>query len=108
MGTPYIWGGATPGVGFDCSGLTMWAWAQAGVGLPHGATAQYFSIQNVPTPGGSLQYLEPGDLIFYGGSSYMYHVVMYIGGGEVVQAEMSGTNVMISPVPPGFYAAGRP
>jgi cell wall-associated NlpC family hydrolase len=109
LGVPYVWGGATPGVGFDCSGLTMWAWGQAGVSLAHGATDQYFSIQHIPTPGNNpTEYLQPGDLIFYGGGSYMYHVVMYIGGGQVIQAEMTGTNVMITPIPPGWAGAGRP
>jgi cell wall-associated NlpC family hydrolase len=102
-GVPYVWGGATPGVGFDCSGLTMWAWGQAGVSLDHGATDQYYAIQHV-----SMSDLQPGDLIFYGDSGYLYHVVMYIGGGEVVQAEETGTNVMDTPLWPGAYGAGRP
>jgi cell wall-associated NlpC family hydrolase len=100
---PYVWGGATPGVGFDCSGLTMWAWGQAGVQLPHGATAQYYQIQHV-----SMSDLQPGDLVFYGSAGYLSHVVMYIGGGMVVQAEQTGTNVMDTPLWPGAYGAGRP
>ncbi|MGA2529259.1 MAG: NlpC/P60 family protein [Acidimicrobiales bacterium] len=102
-GVPYVWGGATPGVGFDCSGLTMWAWSQAGVQLAHGATEQYYEIQHV-----SMADLQPGDLIFYGDASLLYHVVMYIGGGMVVQAEETGTNVMDTPIPPGAYGAGQP
>ena len=102
-GVPYVWGGATPGVGFDCSGLTMWAWGQAGVQLPHGATAQYYQIQHV-----SMSDLQPGDLVFYGSAGYLSHVVMYIGGGMVVQAEQTGTNVMDTPLWPGAYGAGRP
>ena len=51
IGVPYVWGGATPGVGFDCSGLTMWAWGQAGVGLPHSAAAQYDDTEHVPVGG---------------------------------------------------------
>jgi cell wall-associated NlpC family hydrolase len=103
LGVPYVWGGATPGAGFDCSGLTMWAWSQAGVSLAHGATEQYYEIQHV-----SMSDLQPGDLIFYGDSYLLYHVVMYIGGGMVVQAEETGTNVMDTPIPPGAYGAGRP
>ncbi len=103
LGVPYVWGGATPGVGFDCSGLTMWAWGQAGVSLAHGATDQYYEIQHV-----SMSDLQPGDLVFYGNASYLYHVVMYIGGGMVVQAEETGTNVMDTPLPPGAYGAGQP
>lgn len=102
-GVPYVWGGATPGVGFDCSGLTMWAWSQAGVDLAHGATDQYYEIQHV-----SMADLQPGDLIFYGDAGLLYHVVMYIGGGMVVQAEETGTNVMDTPIPPGAYGAGQP
>jgi cell wall-associated NlpC family hydrolase len=102
-GVPYVWGGATPGEGFDCSGLTMWAWGQAGVSLAHGATEQYYEIQHV-----SMADLQPGDLIFYGNASLLYHVVMYIGDGMVVQAEETGTNVMDTPIPPGAYGAGQP
>jgi cell wall-associated NlpC family hydrolase len=105
---PYVWGGATPGVGFDCSGLTMWSWAQAGVQLAHGATDQYYEIAHV-----SMSDLQPGDLIFYGDAGYLYHVVMYVGSGPygsdtVIQAEETGTNVMYSPIPPGAYGAGQP
>jgi cell wall-associated NlpC family hydrolase len=108
LGVPYVWGGATPGVGFDCSGLTMWSWAQAGVQLAHGATDQYYEIAHV-----SMSDLQPGDLIFYGDASYLYHVVMYVGSGPygsdtVIQAEETGTNVMFSPIPPGAYGAGQP
>ena len=81
----------------------MWSWGQAGVSLDHGATDQYYEIEHV-----SMSDLQPGDLIFYGDSGYLYHVVMYIGGGEVVQAEETGTNVMDTPLWPGAYGAGRP
>ncbi len=103
LGVPYVWAGATPGVGFDCSGLTMWAWAQAGVSLPHSAQAQYDSIEHV-----SLSDLQPGDLIFYASGGYIYHVIMYIGGGEAIQAEETGTVIQVTPVWPGAYGAGRP
>jgi cell wall-associated NlpC family hydrolase len=102
-GVPYVWGGATPGEGFDCSGLTMWAWSQAGVSLAHGATEQYYEVQHV-----SMSDLQPGDLIFYGDAYLLYHVVMYIGDGMVVQAEETGTDVMDTPIPPGAFGAGRP
>jgi cell wall-associated NlpC family hydrolase len=103
LGVPYVWAGATPGGGFDCSGLTMWAWGQAGVNLPHSAQAQYDSIEHV-----SLSDLQPGDLIFYADGGYIYHVVMYVGGNEVIQAEDTGTRIMYTSIPPGPYAAGRP
>jgi cell wall-associated NlpC family hydrolase len=103
LGVPYVWAGASAGDGFDCSGLTMWAWGQAGVSLPHSAQAQYDSIEHV-----SLGDLQSGDLIFYADGGYIYHVVMYAGGGEVIQAQDSGTNVMYTPIPPDPYGAGRP
>lgn len=103
IGVPYVWGAASPGYGFDCSGLAMWAWGRAGVNLPHSAEDQYYSIEHIP-----FSELEPGDLIFYGGYGYIYHVVIYIGGGQAIQAEQTGTRISIAPVPPGAYAAGRP
>lgn len=103
VGVPYVWGGATPGVGFDCSGLAMWAWGRAGITLPHSAQAQYDSIPHV-----SLSALEPGDLIFYASGGYIYHVIMYIGGGEAIQAINYGQPVAITPVWGGAYGAGRP
>jgi cell wall-associated NlpC family hydrolase len=103
IGVPYVWGGASPGEGFDCSGLAMWAWGQAGVDLPHSAMAQYESIAHVP-----MSDLQPGDLIFYAAGGYVYHVIMYIGGGQAVQAEDTGTRIQITPVWPGAIGAGRP
>jgi len=103
IGVPYVWAGATAGQGFDCSGLTMWAWGQAGVNLPHSAQAQYDTIEHV-----SLDALQPGDLIFYASGGYIYHVGMYVGGGQMVQAEDTGTTIQITPVWGGAYGAGRP
>ena len=103
IGVPYEWGGASPGVGFDCSGLAMWAWGQAGVDLPHSAEAQYESIEHI-----SFGELQPGDLIFYASGGYIYHVIIYIGGGQAIQAEQTGTVIQITPVWGGAYAAGRP
>jgi peptidoglycan DL-endopeptidase CwlO len=82
QGTQYVWGSADPSVGFDCSGLTSWAWAQAGVSIPHSSAAQY-SLPHVPL--GSVQ---PGDLVFY--YSPISHVALYIGGGQIVHATHPG------------------
>jgi cell wall-associated NlpC family hydrolase len=103
LGVPYVWAGASPGAGFDCSGLAMWAWGQAGVNLPHSAEGQYEDTERVP-----FSQLEPGDLIFYASGDYVYHVVMYAGGGQVIQAIETGTNIQITPIPYGAFAAGRP
>jgi cell wall-associated NlpC family hydrolase len=85
IGTQYVWGSADPNVGFDCSGLTSWAWAQAGVYIPHSSASQYSSLPHVPL--GSVQ---PGDLIFY--YSPISHVALYIGGGQIVHATHPGAD----------------
>ena len=103
IGVPYVWGGASPGYGFDCSGLTMWAWGQAGVSLPHSAEDQYLSVEHIP-----FSDLQPGDLIFFAYGGYVYHVVMYVGDGKVIQAAQTGTLIGITALWPGAYAAGRP
>src|SRR6202035_5838883 len=74
IGVPYVWGGSTPGAGFDCSGLTMWAWAHAGVGLSHSAADQYVETTHV-----ALSDLQPGDLLFYDEGGIIGHVTMYVG-----------------------------
>jgi cell wall-associated NlpC family hydrolase len=105
IGVPYRWGGEQPGVGFDCSGLTQWSWGQAGVGIPRTAQDQYDAIAHV-----SLGDLQPGDLLFWGGGTGdISHVAMYVGGGDVVQAPYTGTDVQITPIwNNGLVGAGRP
>jgi peptidoglycan DL-endopeptidase CwlO len=84
-GVQYVWGSANPDVGFDCSGLTSWAWAQAGVYIPHSSASQYSSLPHVPL--GSVQ---PGDLIFY--YSPISHVALYVGGGQIIHATHPGAD----------------
>jgi cell wall-associated NlpC family hydrolase len=84
VGVPYVWGGASPG-GFDCSGLTMYCYAQIGVSLYHGATMQ--QRQSTPV---ALSDLRPGDLVFFGNSSYSHHVAIFAGGGSVIEAPHTG------------------
>jgi cell wall-associated NlpC family hydrolase len=101
LGKPYVYGASGPN-SYDCSGLTMSAWAAAGVGIPRTAAAQQGSVHAV-----SLSAMQPGDLIFFG--SPAYHVAIYIGGGRMIQAPHTGASVEITPVsymsPSG---AGRP
>jgi cell wall-associated NlpC family hydrolase len=103
IGVPYVWGGESPGRGFDCSGLIQWAWRQAGVNLPRTAAAQYDAVAHVP-----LSDLQPGDLLFwgYGGIS---HVGMYVGGGNIVNAPDTGSVVRVQAIwNSGLVGAGRP
>jgi cell wall-associated NlpC family hydrolase len=104
IGVPYRWAGATPGVGFDCSGLTMWAWGRAGVSLSHSAAAQYGETTHVP-----LSDLQPGDLLFYREGGTIGHVTMYVGPGQMVQAIETGTQIQITGIwTSGLVGAGRP
>jgi cell wall-associated NlpC family hydrolase len=102
LGKPYLWGGAGPR-SFDCSGLTMMAWAAAGVYLPHLAQAQYNLTARV-----SLGRVLPGDLIFYGTPSNVFHVGIYIGGGQMIDAPTTGETVHITSIYWGnLLGAGR-
>jgi cell wall-associated NlpC family hydrolase len=91
LGKPYVYNTAGPDT-FDCSGLTMMAWAQAGVSMPHYSGAQYSMFPHV-----SLDQLQPGDLIFKGpgGSD---HVSLYVGGGMQIAATHTGSYVLLQPV----------
>ena len=90
VGEPYVYGAAGPDQ-WDCSGLTMVAWAQGGVSLPHSAEQQ----QGYGTPVSSSD-LQPGDLVFY--YSPVHHVGMYIGNGKIVHAANPNDGVTIAPV----------
>jgi cell wall-associated NlpC family hydrolase len=90
LGRPYRYGSAGPG-SFDCSGLTMWAWAHAGVHLPHSSAAQYGSGRHV-----SRSQLQPGDLLFF--YSPIHHVGIYVGGSRMIDAPHTGTVVSVRSV----------
>ncbi|WP_433334947.1 NlpC/P60 family protein [Spirillospora sp. CA-294931] len=107
LGVPYSWGGGSRsgpsfGIaqganikGFDCSGLTMYAYAQVGINLPHYTGSQWNAGVHV-----SRDQLQPGDLVFF--HSDLHHMGMYVGGGKMVHAPQTGDVVKISPI------AGRP
>ena len=96
LGVPYVFGGASPSTGFDCSGLVMYVYAQLGISLPHYAAAQYG--YGVPVPRADLQ---PGDLVFFDG---LGHVGIYIGDNQLVDAPHTGAVVSIESLS-GWYAA---
>ncbi|MGW6261950.1 C40 family peptidase [Streptomyces sp. NPDC055085] len=124
IGTPYSWGGGnahgpSTGVccspnghsgksitGFDCSGLTLYAYAKAGVSLPRTAAQQYAASE--PVKPGEVQ---PGDLVFYGTSATsIHHVGIAIGGGWIIDAPKPGTRVRIDPMDTmrDLFAVARP
>ena len=90
VGSSYVWGGAAPG-GFDCSGLVMWAYQQAGISLPHSSQAQAQGGQPV-----ALSDLQPGDVLtFYSDAS---HSGIYVGDGMVIHSSTYGVPVRVVPM----------
>ena len=112
IGVPYVWGGETPGVGFDCSGLVQWAWGKVGFTIPRTTEEQWASLPHV-----SLNHLQPGDLLYYynlDGDNEVDHVVMYVGSGPwgtntIIAAPYTGTDVGLAPLfTGGLEGAARP
>ncbi|MFY1696949.1 NlpC/P60 family protein [Solwaraspora sp. WMMA2101] len=99
IGKPYIWGSAGPS-GYDCSGLTLAAWRQGGVSLPHNAARQRQVTRNI-----SRDELRPGDLVFYYSLS---HVGMYVGDGWIVHASQAGEPIAMRKLGSGIHSYGRP
>ncbi|MBO0731678.1 MAG: C40 family peptidase [Acidimicrobiaceae bacterium] len=91
LGKPYVWGGTGPN-GFDCSGLTQYVWAKAGVQIPRVAVDQYTWATPVP-----LSQLLPGDLVFFGQTD-IHHVGIYIGDGLMINAPHTGDVVRVSSI----------
>jgi cell wall-associated NlpC family hydrolase len=101
LGKPYVWGAAGPN-SFDCSGLTQYVWAKAGVYLDHYTGDQWNEGQHV-----SQSQLEPGDLVFFG--SDLHHVGIYVGSGNMIEAPYTGADVRVSPYDrPDYAGAVRP
>jgi cell wall-associated NlpC family hydrolase len=120
LGTRYAWGGggsAGPGhgmdldadvVGFDCSGLTQYAYARAGIAIPRNSRAQYAQLKKVPSNA-----LKPADLVFravdLADPTTIHHMAIYLGGNQVIQAPQSGDVIKISPMWwTGYAGAVRP
>jgi cell wall-associated NlpC family hydrolase len=108
LGLPYLWGGVGPN-GYDCSGLTQGAWRSAGVSLNRTSRDQYRQVKKI-----SYNEMRPGDLVFWGSNpndaSSVYHVAMYLGGGQIIEAPSPGKTVRITSMRySGTMAfAGRP
>jgi cell wall-associated NlpC family hydrolase len=105
LGRPYRWGASGPN-SFDCSGFTMYVYAQLGISLPHSSAAQYYSGRRV-----SYEDLAPGDLVFFARrSGRISHVGLYIGGGMMVHAPQTGDVVKVVPLSShsGYVGAVRP
>ncbi|MCV2394982.1 C40 family peptidase [Actinotalea sp. M2MS4P-6] len=96
VGKPYVYGAAGPD-SFDCSGLTMRSWQAAGVSIYRTSRDQYRQVKKI-----SYDSLRPGDLVFWGtdpsNPSSVYHVAMYIGGGQIVEAPRPGLTVRVVPM----------
>ena len=107
LGLPYVWGATGPD-SFDCSGLTGWAYRQAGIAIPRTASEQFLALPRVP-----LSQLEPGDLVFYATNvldpTTIHHVAIYLGAGLSLYAPQTGSVVKIGPVAYGqIIGAVRP
>jgi cell wall-associated NlpC family hydrolase len=101
VGKPYRYAGVGPDA-YDCSGLTMMAWAQAGVYMPHASSGQYAMFPHVP-----FAQIRPGDLIVWGVNGNQ-HVAMYLGNGMQVAATHTGDYVRVQPVYGGWWGVARP
>jgi cell wall-associated NlpC family hydrolase len=96
LGTRYVWGGSTPGSGFDCSGFVRYVYGHFGISLAHSSYAQFDSGRRVAR--GSL---KAGDLVFFDG---LGHVGIYVGDGNFIHAPHSGTRVRIETLG-GWYSS---
>lgn len=101
LGVPYVWGGESPGVGLDCSGLTQYAYSQAGIAIPHQSQLQKDTCLETGGKLVSLDEAKPGDIVWwpgiagaeYGGSG---HVAIYIGNNQIIEAPNLNGNVKVS------------
>ena len=109
LGVRYVWGGADPSSGFDCSGFVKFVYAKLGVTLPHYAASQYAATMHI-----APSQLQPGDLVFFEPhADGPGHVGMYVGDGGVIEAPHSGDVVKLVQLSAeasrlGFVGASRP
>ncbi len=103
VGYPYVWGGASPSVGFDCSGLVRYVYGQMGLWLPHSAAAQFNAAYGTPIY--AMDQLQPGDIVFFA-NTYMWgisHVGIYAGDGQIIQALAPGSGVGVSSIYESYW-----
>ncbi len=101
IGVPYVYGGSSP-AGFDCSGLTQYAYAAVGKYLPRSAEQQYEYVQKIPAA-----YARKGDLIFFGYPGSIYHVGIYEGNGVIEHAPSPGNVVQYIHIWTSQFYVGR-
>src|SRR4051812_2102803 len=107
LGLHYLWGGTSPQTGFDCSGLTQYAYHQAGIDIPRVGEDQFHAGSAV-----DRTHLRAGDLVFFQDpSGYIHHVGMYVGEGKFIHAPHTGDVVKISSLDEPYFkqqfAGGR-
>jgi cell wall-associated NlpC family hydrolase len=102
LGVPYRWGGSSPQTGFDCSGLTQWAYAKAGIQIPRTSEQQILASNGHPV---DRKHLIPGDLVFFRDSGGdVHHVGISLGGDKFLAAPHTGDVVKVSSLDEPYYA----
>ena len=101
LGLPYVWGGESPRIGFDCSGLIKYTFKEFNVNLPHRADLQYAYGDSV-----ARKDLQKGDMIFFrSGGNWIGHVGIYIGDNHFIHAPHSGAQIQINRLDNSWYSS---